>query len=116
MVAGRGGAVGATIARRAGGARARPCTQKAIDLGNWLPRCPAGFVMPRRPAAGGRRGAPARVAHFVVANVVSGHARRGPCDQVSRASSPDVARKRSHLAAALASRVLPQCSSCDRLS
>ena len=26
MVAGRGGAVGATIARRAGGARARPCT------------------------------------------------------------------------------------------
>ena len=36
MVAGRGGAVGATIARRAGGARARPCTQKAIDLTNWL--------------------------------------------------------------------------------
>ena len=47
MVAGRGGAVGATIARRAGGARARPCTQKAIDLANWLPRCPAGSV--RRP-------------------------------------------------------------------
>ena len=44
MVAGRGGAVGATIARRAGGARARPCTQKAIDLTYWLPRCPAGSV------------------------------------------------------------------------
>ena len=44
MVAGRGGAVGATIARRAGGARARPCTQKAIDLPYWLPRCPAGSV------------------------------------------------------------------------
>jgi hypothetical protein len=51
MVAGRGGAVGATIARRAGGARARPCTQKAIDLPNWLPRCPAGSVA----AMGGRR-------------------------------------------------------------
>ena len=44
MVAGRGGAVGATIARQAGGARARPCTQKAIDLPYWLPRCPAGSV------------------------------------------------------------------------
>ena len=45
MVAGRGGAVGATIARRAGGARARPpCTQKAINLPHWLPRCPAGSV------------------------------------------------------------------------
>ena len=44
MVAGRGGAVGATIARRAGGARARPCNQKAIDLPYWLPRCPAGSV------------------------------------------------------------------------
>jgi hypothetical protein len=37
MVAGRGEAVGATITRRAGGARARPCTQKAVDLANWLP-------------------------------------------------------------------------------
>ena len=54
MVAGRGGAVGATIARRAGGARARPCTQKAIDLTYWLPRCPAGSVQRHRrvpPAA-----------------------------------------------------------------
>ena len=44
MVAGRGGAVGATIARRAGGARARPCTQKAIHVRHWMTRCPAGSV------------------------------------------------------------------------
>jgi hypothetical protein len=57
MVAGRGGAVGATIARRAGGARARPCTQKAIDLA-WELATEVPCWVCDAAAAGGRR--PAR--------------------------------------------------------
>jgi hypothetical protein len=53
MVAGRGGAaVGATIARRAGGARARPCTQKApIDLPRTGYRGHASEVRPAWPGS-----------------------------------------------------------------
>jgi hypothetical protein len=50
----------ATIARRAGGARARPCTQKAIDLGHWLPRCALLGLCERRPPRAARARRPPR--------------------------------------------------------